>query len=102
MDESINGRIATLEANDSNIFHQLTEIKAEMKNLNRLTVAVEKIALQTQSITQKVDGIDARLGSVESAPSREYKHYKRVAIDYIVTAVLGIAFGAVSAFIFKL
>ena len=36
-DDSINGRISTLEANDRNIFHQLDEIKSDVRDIRRLT-----------------------------------------------------------------
>ena len=42
MEEKIAERIATLEANNANIFHQLDEIKTDVKDIRRLTVAVEK------------------------------------------------------------
>lgn len=58
-------RIAVLEANDRNIFHQLDEHKLAIENIQRLVISVEKIADKTNSISDKVDQIDERLNQVE-------------------------------------
>ena len=99
MEEKIVERIAKLEANDANIFHQLSEIKTEVKDIRRLTTAVEKIAVQTENITHKVDGIDARLDNVEKQSVEEYKHYKRVIVSCVITGIIGTIIGAIFALI---
>ena len=99
MEEKIVERIAKLEANDANIFHQLSEIKTEVKDIRRLTAAVEKIAVQTENITHKVDGIDARLDNVEKQSAEEYKHYKRVIVSCVITGIIGTIIGAIFALI---
>lgn len=99
MEEKIVERIAKLEANDVNIFHQLSEIKTEVKDIRRLTTAVEKIAVQTENITHKVDGIDARLDNVEKQSVEEYKHYKRVIVSCVITGIIGTIIGAIFALI---
>ena len=57
-EENINERISTLEANERNIFHQLDEIKNDVRDIRRLTAAVEKVALQTENTSKKVYSID--------------------------------------------
>ena len=101
MEEKIAERIATLEANNANIFHQLDEIKTDVKDIRRLTVAVEKIAVQTESTAHKVDNIDIRLDNVEQRPAADFTHYKRVIIGSICTGVIGVIIGAVFALIIK-
>jgi tetrahydromethanopterin S-methyltransferase subunit F len=101
MEEKIAERIATLEANNANIFHQLDDIKTDVKDIRRLTVAVEKIAVQTESTARKVDNIDIRLDNVEQRPAADFAHYKRVIIGSICTGVIGIIIGAVFALIIK-
>ena len=44
--------------------------KEDIKDIRRLTAAVERIAVKTEIIGEKVDGIDRRLRSVESAPRK--------------------------------
>lgn len=101
MEEKVAERIATLEANNATIFHQLDEIKSEVKDIRRLTVAVEKIAVQTESTAHKVDNIDARLDNVEQRPVADFTHYKRVVVGSICTGVIGVILGAIFALIIK-
>ncbi len=102
MDDNVNERIARLEAEDKNIFHQLDEIKGEVKDIRRLTSAVEKLAEQTKSTAVKVDDISKRLVCVERAPAEEMQLYRRTVIKCIITGIIGIIAGAVSSFIINL
>ena len=95
------GRISKLEANDENIFYQLKEIKQDVSDIRRLTVAVERIAVKTEEIGTKVNDIDCRLDRVEKEPSEDYKHYKRSAVTVIITGVVGAVIGAVMTLIFN-
>jgi len=101
MDDCFTERLARLEAEDKNIFHQLDEIKAEVRDIRKLTAAVEKIADQMKNTSQKVDSIDRRLDTVERAPAEEFNHYKRLIINCIITGVLGAVTGAVLTLIIK-
>ena len=84
----VNERLAKLEADEKNIFHQLTEIKEEVKDIRRLTLAVEKIAVKTDSIDSKVDEMGTRISAVEKEPSDDFKHYKRLIAGAIISALL--------------
>ncbi len=97
MEEHITERLAICEANDSNIFHQLNEIKSEVKDIRRLTSAVEKIAVQTKNSADKINSIDKRLDSVEKLPSDDLRYYRRFIITTLIGAVLGVA----AAILFK-
>lgn len=105
-------RLALCEANDKNIFHQLDEIKDELKDQRTLVVAVEKIATETKQISEKVDRIDkrtgdhaekieARVATLEAEPARKYNKYKETLITSIITLVVGLVIGGLLALIFK-
>ena len=94
-------RVARLEADEKTIFHQLTEIKDEVKDIRRLTAAVEKIATKTESIDSKVDDMGARISAVENEPVQNYTYYKRNALGSIISAVVGAACAAILALIIK-
>lgn len=100
-EENISGRISTLEANERNIFHQLDEIKNDVRDIRRLTAAVEKVAMQTENTAKKVDSIDKRLACVEQTPAEDIRYYKRVVLGCITTGIIGIILGAVAALILK-
>ena len=95
-DQNLNERVSYLEAQDKTIFHQL-----DVRDLKRLTVAVERIALQTKSTSEQVVGINERLDHLEQAPAEEAKYYKRVIISCVVTGVLSLVLGAVLSLIIK-
>ena len=101
MEEHVMERLAICEANDSNIFHQLTEIKSEVKDIRRLTTAVEKIAVQTKNTAEKIDTIDRRLDTVERTPAKNALHYKRLFFDCLLTGAVGALLGWIAALIFK-
>lgn len=105
-------RLTLCEANDKNIFHQLDEIKDELKDQRNLVVAVEKIATETKQIAEKVDRIDkrtgdaadklaARVSDLEAVPGRNYNRIKDITLTAIITGVLGTLIGAVLALILK-
>lgn len=93
--------IATLQANDKNMFAQILEVKEEVKVLNRLVVSVERIAAQTDQTAKKVDNIDTRLEKIESEPEDQLIHIKNAVISAIVTGVVGALLGAVLALVLK-
>lgn len=97
----IHERLARLEADEKNIFHQLSEIKDEVKDIRRLTAAVEKIAIKTESIDLKVDDMGSRLSAVENEPADSYRHYKKLAAGSALTAVVSAACAAILALIMK-
>ena len=94
-------RVARLEADEKTIFHQLTEIKDEVKDIRRLTAAVEKIAIKTESIDEKVDDMGMRISAVENEPAQNFLHYKRLAFGGIITAAISAVCAAVLALIMK-
>ena len=84
----IHERLARLEADEKNIFHQLSEIKEEVKDIRRLTNAVEQIAIKTESIDLKVDEMGSRISEVEKEPIADFTHFKRVIASAVITAAL--------------
>ena len=92
-------RLAVLEANDRNIFHQLDEIKEEIKVMRELIVAVQRLADKQESNTALLQKVDKRLANIESAPLSDLKHYKRVAVAADITGVVAAVLGAVLALI---
>ena len=97
----IHERLAKLEADEKNIFHQLSEIKDEVKDIRRLTNAVEKIAVKTESIDSKVDDMGARISAVESQPVKDFAHYKRLAVGAVISTAISSIVVAVLAVIMR-
>ncbi len=99
--EDIHERVAALEANESNIFHQLTEIKDEVRDIRRLTTAVEKIAVQTKNTADKVDDLCAWKDRATAEPADDARYYRRTVVGCVLTTVIGAVMGAVLALVLK-
>ncbi len=87
-------RIAVLETNERNIFHQIDEMKEEIKVLRLLATAVQQLADKTENNTALLQKVDKRLANIELQPVGDYNHYKRVIVTALVTGVLGAVLGA--------
>jgi len=96
---TIEEKVAAMEAHESDIDRQISEIKGELKDLRGLTAAIERLAVSVKSMSEKVDKIDGRLASVESEPADEYRHYKRLAIGGIITGVIGWLFALITTLV---
>ena len=97
----IHERLAKLEADDKNIFHQLSEIKEEVKDIRRLTLAVEQIAVKTESIYSKVDDMGNRLLVVEREPAESFMHYKKLVVGAVITAAVSSVLANIFSLILK-
>lgn len=98
---TIDERVAVLEANDKNIFHQLEKHEEQINNIQRLAIATEKIADKTDNISAKVDQIDNRLSQVESKPLKRSEKYKELILSAILTGLAGIVVGVLTTLIIK-
>ena len=87
-------RLSSLETNTSSIFHQIDEMKEDIRNITRLTIAVEKIANKVDNIDEKVNSIDERLTTVEKEPAEDYKHIRRTIISAAISTIVGAVIGA--------
>lgn len=94
-------RIAVLEANDRNIFHQLDEHKIAIENIQRLVISVEKIADKTNSISDKVDQIDERLNQVEQQPMKRIQKAREIILTSILSTIGGLIVGILSTLLLK-
>ncbi len=94
-------RIAALEANEKNIFHQLSETRQDIRVLQELTKAVQKIADRTDNTAALLEKVDKRLAKIERKPSLELDHYKHTITGALITGVSGILLGAIFALIIK-
>lgn len=87
-------RLSSLETNTSSIFHQIDEMKEDIRNITRLTIAVEKIANKVDNIDEKVNSIDERLTTVEKEPAEDYKYIRRTIISAVISTIVGAVIGA--------
>lgn len=88
-------RLAVLEANDRNIFHQIDEMKEEIKVLRELACAVQQLSDRTENNTALLLKVDSRLESIETQPTADFSHYKRAAVTAIISGAIGAVLTAI-------
>lgn len=93
-------RIAVLEANDRNIFHQLDEMKEEIKVLRELATALQQLADRLENNTALLSAVDKRLGNIEKRPVQDMEHIRKTAITAAVSGIIGALLSAAAALIF--
>ena len=93
---------AETSASTKSAHKRLDTLEGEIKDIRRLTVAVEKIADKTENIEEKVDGLsvkldvqDKRVTDIECKPAKRWDG----AVDTIIKVIIG---GIISFFLFKL
>ena len=100
-EEQLAVQVAENTKDISHIYHEIDEIKDNVKDIHSLATSVEKIAVKMDSTAGKVDKIDSRLEQIEKEPRDKLEHYKRLIIGCIVTGILGAVIGAVFTLILK-
>ncbi len=98
---TIEERVAALEAEHKNIYHQLDELKKQTADMHELTASVKVIASEMKNVSTKVDSMDERLSEIEKEPVKAFTHYKQQIIGYIITGVIGALLGALMAAIIR-
>lgn len=89
-------RIAVLEANDRNIFHQIDEMKEEIKVLRELATALQQLADRTENNTALLRAVDSRLANIEQRPVADMQQIRKTAITAIVSGAIGAIMSAVA------
>ena len=92
--ENILQRIAALEEAKKNMQHELTKVEEDVKDIHRLTTAIEKVAVRVEDTNHKVDDIGHRLEVIEHAPAEDMRHLRRTIVGCVVTGILGAVIGA--------
>lgn len=93
--QDLNERTAALETNAKNIFHQLDEIKEELRGIHHLTGVCEGISAKLTSTEEKLSSVHERMERLERAEGEDFRHYRRAAVTYLITGVLGALLGGV-------
>lgn len=91
--------IAKLMEDQANTAGQICELKKEVRDLRKLTVAVESIAATLKPMDDRIKSIDSRLNTIEREPAESFKYYKRTLVGCVLTGIIGAILGAVLALI---
>lgn len=76
-----------VEAEETRQNHRLSKLEDAVQNLNRLTVAVERMAMSMDHMAEKQEDMSTRLGELEREPADHWRQMKSGIIGAIATAV---------------
>jgi predicted nucleic acid-binding Zn-ribbon protein len=86
-----------IEDESNRINHRLTDLEDAVKEMTRLTVSVEKMAVSLESMAEEQKKQGSRLDAIEEKPAKRWD----TVISGIISGVIGILIGLVSAGIIK-
>lgn len=81
--------ISRIDAEDSRQNHRLDKLEGAIENLSKLTIAVEKLAVNMDRMTREQEKISSRISAIEQEPADNW----RKAVWIILTALIGAAVG---------
>lgn len=67
---------------------RLDALEESVKQIQSLTIAVEKMSVNIEQMTKELVRQGERLNEIESEPGKKWKEVTKLAITVIVTAVL--------------
>lgn len=76
-----------VEEEDERQNHRLSKLEESFENLNRLTIAVERMAVSMDHMSEKQADMATRLGELEKEPADRWRQVKSGIIGAIATAI---------------
>jgi uncharacterized protein YoxC len=77
--------------------HRLNDLEATVKEISRLTVSVEKLAVSMSTMADELKRQGERLTAIEEKPAKRWD----AVVSGIISGVIGILIGLVSAGVIK-
>ncbi len=86
---TVNADIQRLEAEDTRLNKRLTELETDNRQIQQLTVSVQKLADNIESMRQLQEDEGKRLSAIES---RDGEMWRKV-VSYLATAIISVVVG---------
>jgi uncharacterized protein YoxC len=77
--------------------HRLNDLEATVKEISRLTVSVEKLAVSMSTMADELKRQGERLTAIEEKPAKRWD----AVVSGIISGVIGILIGLISAGVIK-
>lgn len=77
--------------------HRLAELESTVKEIQRLSIAVEKMAVSLQAMTKELEEQGDRLEKIEKEPADKWKTFMWELFKYILVAALAILAARIGA-----
>lgn len=86
-----------MEDEHERISHRLTAVEDSVREIGRLTVSVEKMAVSLETMSKEQAKMSDRLQIIEEKPARRWDSV----VGAVITGIIGLLIGLVSAGIIK-
>lgn len=80
--EDFNARLASVETRVGENERRLTKLEGDHEVLARLATAIEVMATKQETLTEKIDAIDSKVGILEAVPGKRW----RALLGYLIAA----------------
>ena len=101
MTESVEVKVATLEADVTGVKERVRALEEATKENKGMAIAVEKLAVNMEYMLKEQREIKEKVQQIEMAPADDGKYFRREIIKYIVCGVLGALVAALMALVLK-
>ena len=81
--------ISRIDAEDARQNHRIEKLEDAVQNIAKLTISVEKLAVNMDRMTREQEKISSRISAIEQEPADNW----RKAVWIILTALIGAAVG---------
>ena len=101
MEESVEVKVATLEADVAGVKERVRALEEATKENKGMAIAVEKLAVNMEYMVKEQREIKEKVQQIEMAPVEDQEILRREIIKYIVCGVLGALIAALMALLLK-
>jgi len=82
-----------IEAENDRQNHRLTKLETDMGDLSKLTISVEKMAVNMERMVKEQEKTSSRLTSLEQEPADKWRKFAWAIFIAVAGAVVGAALG---------
>lgn len=101
MDSACTQVIQRLDAEDKRINHRVDELAENVKNIQNLTLSVEKLAMNMENMISEQKSQGERLEKLEQAPAENAMMIKNTITTKIIDIIVGALVGGIIMLIMK-
>lgn len=101
MTESVEVKVATLEADVAGVKERVRALEEATKDNKGMAIAVEKLAVNMEYMLKEQREIKEKVQQIELAPAEDRNYFRREIIKYVVCGVLGALVAALMALLLK-
>lgn len=88
-------KVAEIDQRSKSNTHRLDDLEGKYDVLNRLATAVEVLATKQDSMEKSINGLTAKVDTIEAKPAKRWEGLVEKAIYLVVAGIIGYALAKV-------